>query len=224
MSVLLNIFQQSVHLSYDVTDKKENLPDESRNCMLKTKIESAGLAIPIQKHTDNIQWISTPGEYAMCDGLISNLNNKVFISLCVADCVPVCLFDPETDNFGLVHSGWRGTVKQIAVNAIDVMCQNMSKEKDIRVYMGTSISQKNYEVDGDVANLFSKKNYIKKNNKFLLDIKNQIRDDLRQRGLKSENINVSSKCTFEDRALASYRRDGEAAGRIIYLLGKKSDG
>ena len=65
----------------------------------------------------------------------------------------------------------------------------MSKEKDIMVYMGASISQKNYEVGKDVANLFSKTNCIKKDNKYLLDIKNQIKDDLRKRGLKSENIN-----------------------------------
>ena len=50
------------------------------------------------------------------------------------------------------------------------MKENGSKASDIRVYLGPSVSQRNYEVDKDVAMLFSNMNFIKSGNKFLLDL------------------------------------------------------
>ena len=90
---------------------------------------------------------------------------------------------------------------------------------NIKIYVGPSISQVNYEVDEDVALLFSSKNLIKSSNKFLLDIKAQIIDDLIDVGVESKNISSSSICTYSNLDFPSYRRDGNKAGRLIFLMG-----
>ena len=38
-----------------------------------------------------------------------------------ADCVPVFLFDPVKTVISIAHSGWRGTVKEIAKEAVRKM-------------------------------------------------------------------------------------------------------
>lgn len=177
------------------------------------------LAIPIQKHTNKVIWAETGGIYKNFDGIASNLNNNVMLSLSVADCVPVCMFDPQTKNFALVHSGWRGTYKKIANKAVSLLIKNGSNANDIIVYCGVSISSNNYEVDSDVASLFFDKNKKSNGNKFLLDIKSQIEDDLVLCGINKKNISTTKECTYDNENLPSYRRDGDNAGRITFFMG-----
>ena len=142
------------------------------------------------------------------------------LSLSVADCVPVCMFDPETRNFALIHSGWRGTYKKISNKAVSLLIKNKSNANDIMVYCGVSISSNNYEVDDDVASLFLDKNTKLSGNKFLLDIKSQIKDDLISFGIRKENIFITQECTYDNQNLPSFRRDGDKAGRITFFMGK----
>ena len=210
---------RGIELIRSSVEKKYNLVEQTQ-FIFKENLTKSHLAIPIQRHTDNVKWIDNPGIYKNTDGLVSNLKNKIYLSISVADCVPVCIFDPKTENFALVHSGWRGTYKKITNNAVFLMIENGSIPKDILVYCGVSISKKNYEVGDDVASLFSKSNSSTFGKKFLLDIKSQIKDDLISIDLLEKNISIEQDCTYNNMTLPSYRRDGEQAGRITFFMGK----
>lgn len=214
----LNYFS-GVKLIRSSVEKKYDLVEQTQ-FIFKENFTKSHLAIPIQRHTDNVKWIDRPGIYENIDGLVSNLKNKIYLSISVADCVPVCMFDPKTENFALVHSGWRGTYKKITNKAVLLMIENGSIPKDILVYCGVSISKKNYEVGDDVASLFSKSNSSTFGKKFLLDIKSQIKDDLITIDLLEKNISIEQDCTYNNMTLPSYRRDGEQAGRITFFMGK----
>ena len=214
----LNHFS-GVKLICSSVEKKYDLVEQTQ-FIFKENFTKSHLAIPIQRHTDNVKWIDRPGIYENIDGLVSNLKNKIHLSISVADCVPVCMFDPKTENFALVHSGWRGTYKKITNKAVFLMIENGSIPKDILVYCGVSISKKNYEVGDDVASLFSKSNSSTFGKKFLLDIKSQIKDDLITIDLLEKNISIEQDCTYNNMTLPSYRRDGEQAGRITFFMGK----
>ena len=211
---------EGVDLIRSSIEKKINLVDQTQSIFKKNFTESH-IAIPIQNHTDNVKWVDSPGIYENIDGLVSNLRYRVHLCISVADCVPVCMFDPKTNNFALVHSGWRGTYKKITNKAVFLMIENGSMTKDILVYCGVSISKKNYEVGDDVASLFSKSNLSTSGNKFLLDIKSQIKDDLIEIKLSEKNISIDQDCTYSNMTLPSYRRDGDQAGRITFFMGKK---
>jgi len=216
----INYFKNSIDLSYACLDKDKDAVVQSRNLFEKINQTHFGLAVPIQNHTDNVVWSTRPGTYSNCDGIASNLKYGIALSLSVADCVPVCIFDPKTKNFALLHSGWRGTSNKIANNAIKLLSNKNSEAHNIKVFCGPSICQRNYEVDWDVASLFLEKNIQRSEQKFFIDIKSQIKDDLISIGLKSSNIFISDQCTYEDKSFRSYRREGEKVGRNIFLMGK----
>ena len=207
-----------IDLFYTCQKKNKTIVNQVNQIIEKNNF-STSVSIPIQKHTDKVIFTDSPNIYDSCDGIISNLKFSLVLSLSVADCVPICIYDPNTKNYGLVHSGWKGTSKAICNKAIMLMKENGSKTSDIRVYLGPSISQSNYKVDEDVAMLFSNINCVKSGNKFLLDLKSQITDDLISVGIKQKNISSSSICTYSNLDFPSYRRDGEKTGRIIFLMG-----
>ena len=215
----LNIDIDKIGLFYACTDKSNTIESEISSLINKNKFHSK-VAIPMQKHTDNVVFVDSLGTYNRCDGLLSNLEFPLVLSLSVADCVPICIYDPVTSNYGLIHSGWRGTSKKISNKAIKIMVDNGSLVENIKIYLGPSISQDKYEVDRDVASLFSENNYKVSGEKFLLDIKSQIVDDLLSVGIENKNISSSSVCTYSNLDFPSYRRDGTNAGRIIFLMGQ----
>ena len=57
------------------------------------------------------------------DALITDLAN-VPLLLFYADCVPVLLADTETGAVGLAHAGWRGSVGEIALKTVQMMCRH----------------------------------------------------------------------------------------------------
>ena len=57
------------------------------------------------------------------DALITDLQN-VPLLLFYADCVPVLLADTETGAVGLAHAGWRGSVEEIALKTVQMMCRH----------------------------------------------------------------------------------------------------
>src|SRR5579883_3506005 len=54
------------------------------------------------------------------DGLLTNDQN-VFLTVTVADCLPIYLYDPKTKTVGLLHAGWKGLHANIIDNAIKTM-------------------------------------------------------------------------------------------------------
>ena len=218
----INCFNNKINLSFLSISNKSEIIKDIKKTIQKVKGHVNQLAIPIQKHTNIVKWISSSGVHENCDGFATNIRHNLILSLSVADCTRVCIFDPVRKNYALVHSGWRGTYKKISNNALQIIIKKGSKLEDILVYLGPSISQKNYEVDKDVAIFFSKDSYISSGNKYLLDIKSQIKSDIIEAGIDSENIYSSDRCTYDDLNLCSYRRDGENAGRMIFLIGEYS--
>ncbi len=177
------------------------------------------LAIPEQIHSKHVKYIKFPGEYIGVDGLITN-NSNIILLLKVADCTPIYLFDKRSLNFGLVHSGWKGTVDKIIINAINCMLKHGSNLSDILISLGPAIGICCYEVGDEVAKHFDEEAIVRINKlKWRVGIHEQITIDLIKFGLPLSNISKSNICTFESNDCQSYRRDGINAGRMLGLMG-----
>ena len=48
-------------------------------------------------------------------------NKELVLSLKIADCVPVYIYDIQHEVIGLIHAGWRGIASGIIENTIDIM-------------------------------------------------------------------------------------------------------
>ena len=139
----------------------------------------------------------------------------------MADCIPLFLHDEKTGLFGLIHSGWRGTVDEIAINSIKKMIQNGSNPLHIRAVLGPSICKNHFEVKNDIVSKFPSKYVVpKRDESFRVDLKEMVIDQLISMGINSNLIHDSGLCTFcREDLFFSYRRDKELNGRMIAVMG-----
>ena len=182
------------------------------------EINAKNLAVPEQVHSAVVEFARSPGMYPVADGLVTQ-DPEIILTLKVADCVPVFLHDPSKNIIGLVHSGWRGTVENIVLNAIQLMEKNGTETGDIRCILGPAIGICCYEVDWEVAKKFDDKAKVKmEERKWRVGLHEQIRLQLASVGVQKKNIRSSDICTYESQGYHSYRRDGENAGRMFAFL------
>jgi len=88
------------------------------------------------------------------DGLVADTSLDV-LTVTVADCMPIFLFDPGKRIFALVHSGWKGT--GIASDAVRLMKDRHGcHPSDLTAVMGPSIRSCCYRVDKERALFFKK--------------------------------------------------------------------
>ena len=73
------------------------------------------------------------------------------LTILVADCVPVVLYDPAAHVLACVHAGWRGTVAGVTGAAVAAMCSLGSRPEQVIAGIGPAIGADRYQVGEDVA-------------------------------------------------------------------------
>jgi YfiH family protein len=183
--------------------------------------EPSNLKFQKQVHGVNIIQVGRDYSFDTADGLITN-EKGLYLCARTADCAAILIYDPVHEAVGALHSGWRGTLQNIAKAGIEKMNHAYnSKPEDILAYISPCASVENYEVDYDVAGYFPDSVIPLGNGKYLYDNKKQIFLQLIQAGLKPANIEISDVCTIADKNFHSYRRDGKAAGRMAAYIAIK---
>lgn len=88
------------------------------------------------------------------DGMISR-NRDLVLSVSVADCMPVYIFDPVSGCFGVLHSGWRGT--GIIRSAFELAFDEWGADPSgFHVLFGPHIRSCCYTVDAERAEYFAR--------------------------------------------------------------------
>ena len=138
------------------------------------------------------------------DGLVTDVKNIPLITF-YADCVPLYFYDKSKKIIGLAHSGWKGTVNNIAFEMIKTMKNTYGSDvNDIITAIGPSICMDCYEVSSDVAEQFVEKysqHEIKEilldkgNGKYQLDLHRACKFNLLNAGILEENISMPDICT-----------------------------
>ena len=196
----------------------QNVEEFSQMCGFDSDL----LAIPNQTHSTNVKKISNKGYFANTDGLFTS-NQSIICTIQVADCLPVFFSHNFRFFCGLVHIGWRGLVNGILSESVELIIYNGFSNEDFQVMIGPSIQSCCFEVSSDLVNSFDA-NFVKKkfNGKYSVDLQGILKDRLKFYGFLNQNINVIEECTFCDNdKYFSYRREGNQAGRMYGLIGKK---
>ncbi|NOZ74198.1 MAG: peptidoglycan editing factor PgeF [FCB group bacterium] len=195
-------------------------PDDRERLTLELGLNPKHLVIPQQVHSATVAWVNDPGYLTKTDGIIT-VNKQLVLSIQVADCIPVFLGDGNT-GWGLVHAGWRGLVAGILPNAIRKMISKGSHSKNITVLLGPAICSKHFEIGEDIKQQFDPQFVSYRENRLFVDLKGIARNQLVKEGIPENQIIVHSGCTWEDEdRYYSYRREGQAAGRMIAIMGWK---
>ncbi|MDP4154762.1 MAG: peptidoglycan editing factor PgeF [Bacillota bacterium] len=156
----------------------------------------------------------------------------ILLTLCYADCVPLFFMAPERGMIGAAHAGWRGTVKQIGAEMVELWGMEGIRPQQIFVTIGPSICKKCYIVDKRVIDLVQnilvdveEKPYnLVKEDEYCLDLREVNRLVLLKAGVPEENITLTGYCTSCDQdKFFSHRRDRGQTGRMLSFIGWKED-
>jgi len=217
----------SLNISYSVGDDPQNVAKNRKRLAEELDVTVDKLIYPEQVHGDNIRVIQKHEEVEEAiketDGLITQVPN-IYISIQLADCVPLLFFDPENKVIGVAHAGWKGTVKQIAIKMIEKFKNEFqSNPENILAGIGPSIGPENYEVGSDVIKEVKKQfwndsSYVlheKEGGKAHFNLWKANRIQMQQMGVPPKNIEDSHQCTYRDNEFFfSARRIGVNCGRF----------
>ena len=153
----------TLNFSVKLGDQRENVVENYRRVASLLHGHLEDITGTVQTHTTNIRtvteadrgkvaWIDP--DYDDIDGLVTK-ERGIILAAYTADCVPIYFVDPVKKAIGLAHSGWRGTVANMAGKMVERMKFDFGTDpKDLIAAIGPSICQSCYEVDETVAKAF----------------------------------------------------------------------
>ena len=176
-----------------------------------------------QKHTKKVVFIkkgTIPEDYSsqIADGMITDDSNCI-LSITVGDCLPIFIIDKSNYDFGLIHSGWKGT--GIIKVATSLMKKKLGTNlKNLKVLIGPGIGPCCYKVEKKRYNFiissFGRNAGQIKNNGFYIDMKQANINMLNKLGI--EDIAIVEDCTCCNLNLSSFRRDGKLGLNLMIAL------
>ncbi|MDR0375590.1 MAG: polyphenol oxidase family protein [Treponema sp.] len=213
-----------------------------RNAFLqKAGVDPAKTFACSQTHSQNVAVVDgrvadgghSGGILCDADGLASYASgasgaaDNVWLSVTVADCLPVYMLNVETGAFSVVHSGWKGT--GIVLNALKSMNAEAHPET-VSAVLGPCICGDCYRVDEERRRVFDAQfgreahspsaeyplgNVVKGD---CLDLKAANAALLANAGVR--NIAYCENCTFTDERLGSFRREGNNFTKMMAVIGR----
>lgn len=157
-----------------------------------------------------------------CDALMT-ADAGVGLVIWTADCVPILITGDGV--VAAVHSGWRGSVADITGAVIRrYEIEYGVPPHHLRAKLGPAISGPQYQVSQEVIDSLSSFSLDearwRKGNQ--VDLRGFLAARLEELGLEPSNIEIAGPCTALTPELASYRRDGDCAGRQWSMIYRTS--
>ncbi|MFA7209327.1 MAG: peptidoglycan editing factor PgeF [Parcubacteria group bacterium] len=174
-------------------------------------------------HSSNVRKVSTdsPLIFSDTDALVAIGKNR-FLSVTVADCLPILFYENKRGIVGIAHAGWRGLLAGVVENTIAEISALGGSPENLHVAIGPAIEKCHFEIKEDVLGNF--KDYAdhieKKDGKYFVDLKGIAKGKISSQGVPTGNIEDTGHCTYSDPDLFSYRRDKpETVEAGIVLIG-----
>lgn len=225
----------SLNLGFNRNDTIQNILENYKRISASLGIDYKNMVFSNQVHDNKIRLVDESdrgkgiirqSDIIGFDGLITDKKDVALVTF-YADCVPVFFFDPVKKVIGIAHSGWRGTVKEIAGAMVrkfnDIYRCNI---EDIETAIGPSIGSCCFEVGDEVYTEFVDKlgwsnEFCSKmdNNRWHISLQSVIRKTLLDSGIHGNKICVSEICTKCNKNLFfSHRGDNGKTGSLAAIM------
>jgi YfiH family protein len=181
---------------------------------------TTGAATVKQIHSNIVLRADGCGRLGEGDALITD-RPGILLAVRTADCIPILLADDRRRAVAAVHAGWRGTVAEVPVKAIESMEQQFgTAAADIWAVIGPGIGECCYQVGPEVADQF--RDLMPDNvNDSRIDLVEANRRLLIKAGLRPDRIVAAELCTFcHGSEFHSWRRE-QSTGRMVSAIGIK---
>lgn len=235
---------KSMNLSFSQGDDEALVRKNHAIMAAAFGIKPENMVYSHQTHTTNVMrvtrehagmGITRPRSFHDIDGLVTDEPGLMLVTA-YADCVPLYFADRRLHAAGLSHSGWRGTVNNIARATVDMMKKEFgSRPEDIAAFIGPSICAACYEVGEGVAEKFfnvygdEADNVLKlkpiktekaAEKKYELNLHAANRINMLHAGIPDGNIHVTDICTCCNPGLLFSHRasKGKRGGLCGYIM------
>ncbi len=195
LTALDRLITHAFSLRTGLDTKSEDFPSRFVHSLGHT-----GFASAEQPHGNLVARADVPVEQIPgVDALITDIPGLPLLIRC-ADCAPVFLVDPATPAIGLIHSGKKGALANIAGNTIAAMQRDFATDPvNLIACIGPSIGPCHYD----------------------LDLWTLIENQLRAAGLRDiHNPRTCTACHLD--RYFSYRAEKGQTGRMFALLSLQS--
>lgn len=222
----------SLNLGMNTQDQQANVEGNRSLLARAFGITQEALVTPRQVHGNDILVINEPNEdfshflTVEGDAIITN-QPGVMIGVCVADCAPIILCDPDQKVIAVVHAGWKGTAARLAAKTVAGMKAEFGSDPArLHAAIGPCIQKCCYEVDAPVRQAFlgggidwDGCSELKSPGKWQLDLGAANRELLLLSGVRAEAVQLSDQCVCcHSEQFFSYRRDKEESGRQMGFI------
>jgi YfiH family protein len=217
-------YYEGLNISFGVGDDKENVFKnrgiisnifDNRSIVSARQIHGTDVIICEEKDSDSREDSNQP---LVGDALISN-RKQILLMIKVADCQPVMVYDPKQRVVANIHSGWRGSVKNIIGHTIRVMNDKFKcKSNELIAGIGPSLGPccaefVNYKEE------IPEPYWGYRIQDYHFNLWAISKDQLCNEGVKPENIHLSNICTqCHTDQFFSYRGEG-TTGRFGAVIG-----
>lgn len=224
----------SLNLGLRVGDEPSDVVENRRRFFAAFDLDLARSVWCLQVHADGVTVVdgADAGRGSLeedsivteTDALVTDTPGLV-LSVTLADCVPVVIYDPVHRAVGLAHAGWGGTVSRICSRTVTVMGERFGTGPGkIVAAIGPSIGAAGYEVGEDVveraeAAFGGRADELlapAAGGKAHFDLWAANRIDLEEAGVAGDRIEVggiSSDTRLEE--FYSHRHEGGRTGRFV---------
>ena len=184
--------------------------DELNDHLVKKKSFSMN-----QTHSTNLKMI-TEGKfiYKNTDGIFSNNKNHSLI-VRTADCLPIFFIHQNDNIFGVLHAGWKGLKNEIIRESTNLLKNYADDLSEMIVFIGPSISQKNYEVKNEFINYFGSSFIKNVDDKLFCNLKEIAKSQLNEIGIT--RVIDSNQCTYENENYHSFRKN-KTSERMVGVI------
>lgn len=168
----------------------------------------------------------------------AHLTDQHKIALCIqtADCIPIMIYDPETEAIAAIHAGWRGVELEIIQKTCGALIGRGSNLDRARAWIGPHIGFSSFEVGVDVATRLESRfdavrghsrestalrSHESESEKRYVNLIAIARAQLASKGISPDRVAELLIDTVTSPAHCSFRRDRERAGRQISFIAFK---
>jgi len=221
---------KSLNCSISNGDNKKNVSKNRLIAMKNLNLDNKKLILIKQTHSSKVIRISKTNlnkKNLKADGMITSLNNIV-LGVLTADCAPIFIYDDRNKFVCSLHSGWKGSLNNISLNAVKLFDKYNIKRNNLCAIIGPCLGANNYEVDKEFEKRFISKNtkyskfFRNKNSvKSFFNLRGLINYQLKELGLK-KIYNINRDTYSHQNLFFSHRhtthKGKKTTGRLINLI------
>jgi YfiH family protein len=176
------------------------------------------MAVVTAEHGARVRLVGQAGPAGPGDVLVTTTPGLALLAL-GADCAMVALVAPDVPAVAVVHSGWRGAAADAPGVAVQALQELGADPGLVSARIGPAICQRCYEVSAEVAlavDAAAPGSAQEVGGGWRVDIPGAVAVQLRRAGVV--DIGADPRCTFEDPALFSHRRDARTGRQGLLVV------